>query len=102
MTSPTGAGAIGGAVDRAVIIDRLSARFPELGGDEVAAAVDRAAGRLADARVDGYLPILVERLARRDLLAVRPPAAASGPDSLPGDPGNEDAAREALGREPVA
>lgn len=53
--------------DRSGIVDRLHARNPVMCRDLVDDAVTRAVDRLAGARVEHYLPILVERLARREL-----------------------------------
>lgn len=54
-------------VDRELLVDRLHAERPQAPRERVAWAVDRAMADLADARVGAYLPILVERRARRTL-----------------------------------
>lgn len=55
------------AEDRSGIVDRLHALNPGVGRDLVDDAVTRAVDRLAGASVEHYLPLLVERLARREL-----------------------------------
>lgn len=67
MTADRGLGPTAPELDGTAVTDRLHARYPEVPRARVAAAVDRAAEQLSDARVDSFLPILVERLARRDL-----------------------------------
>jgi hypothetical protein len=49
------------------IVKRLQERFPSTPAASIHLAVDRAASRLAGARVTQYLPVLIERMARDEL-----------------------------------
>ena len=67
-----------------VVTERLSARFADLDVDLVEVTVEREANRLRDASVQSFLPLLVERAARREFDARRAdharPTPVSGAD----------------------
>jgi hypothetical protein len=52
---------------RAIVLQRLVDAHPEVPGEELSRALDRATPPLAGARVTQYLPVLLERAARRQL-----------------------------------
>jgi hypothetical protein len=58
--------------------ERLHARYDEAcGTEQVDRAIDQAAHRLADAPVDAFVPLLVERAARAHLTAASHTASPS-------------------------
>ncbi|MGY4856355.1 three-helix bundle dimerization domain-containing protein [Cryobacterium sp. AP23] len=94
------------AIDQ--VIDRLSQRFPSLEREHIADVVQEEHGQLEEGRVRDFVPVLVEKAAKRRLkkeakassaLVEEPEAQAPTPDSDPDlDPMEvERASREAHG-----
>lgn len=77
MTPQPAATVDGRSVD-VTLIERLQAEFPDLTDEAVGNAVRRSAEEFADARIDAYLAILVERSARRLLRARHERAELAG------------------------
>ena len=57
-----------------VVSDKLKVRFRDTDGELVEATVGREADRLSDARVQSFVPLLVERAAKRRLREVGGPS----------------------------
>ena len=56
----------------AQLAERLTVLYPNLGPDQVAAVVHQSHERFTDSRIRDYVPLFVERRARRALAELAP------------------------------
>lgn len=52
------------------VVDRLTARYPEVPADTVQTVVRRAVDRFDGSRIRDFVPLFVERLSRQELSTI--------------------------------